>query len=388
MKILIITFFTLLFTLFSTVTVAEIKFSGYGSVIAGKTLGTVDDPLNPGQKRDEILTADFYDVGQYTNDITFKAESIFAIQAVVDLSTNFKATAQLVAKGVDDFEPEFDWYYLTYQATNSLTFMAGRRNIPMYYFSEFAEVGYAYPWMRPPSNLYWWQITQFNGVHAMYDFDLGDYSNTLTLFYGNEYSDDNVEMLYYNKLYGGTAQKVKEDWTDIMGMNWSISGDNFDVRVVYFQNDRDRETTQKDGTVSESTDGIVDFTADSITFMGVGGSVDIQQFTVLFDLNFVTYDDANGTEFPTYLLSVVYNMDDYQPYISYSKADHERTKASPPTEDLEEHYIASFGLRYNFLPKAAFKIQYDHFVDQGSAATGWAYHGDSDTITMGVDFIF
>jgi len=379
MKILITTFLTILFASFSTSTVAEIKFSGYGSIIAGKTLGTVDDPLNPGQRRDETLTADFYDVGQYTNDITFKAESIFAVQAVVDFSSDFKATAQLVAKGVDNFEPELDWYYLTYQATDSLTLMAGRRNIPMYYFSEFSEVGYAYPWMRPPSNLYWWQVTQFNGIHAMYDFELGDYSNTLTFFYGNEYSDDNVEMLFYDELFGGSAQTVNEFWTDIVGFNWNISGDNFDVRFVYFQNDRDRETIQQDGSID-------DFTPFSQTFIGIGGSVDIQQFTVLFDVNLVDYDDALGTEYPTYLISVVYNLDDYQPYISYSKADHERSKV--PTEDLEEHYISSIGLRYNFLPTASFKVQYDHFVEQGDEATGWAYHGDSDTITMGVDFIF
>lgn len=371
--------FSLMLVVFSFQSYADIKFSGYGSIIAGKTLGTVDDPLNPGQKRDEILTADFYDVGQYDNDITFNAESIFALQAVMDLNEKFRVTAQLVAKGVDDFEPEFDWYYLTYQANDSLTLMAGRRNIPMYYFSEFSEVGYAYPWMRPPSNLYWWQITQFNGVNAMYSFDWGDYSNTVTFFYGNEYSDDNVEMLYYDKLYGGTARTVNEIWTDIAGVNWNISGDNFDVRFVYFQNDRDRETIQQDGSI----DPFVPF---SQTFMGFGGSVDIQDFTILFDWNLVDYDDDLGTEFPTYLISLVYNMGDYQPYLVYSKADHERT--SVPTEDLEEYYIMGYGLRYNFLPNAALKIQYDHFVEQGHEPTGWAYHGDSDTITIGVDFVF
>jgi len=381
MKIVTITAAILLTALLSSTVVAEIKFSGYGSIVAGKTLGTVNDPLNPGQKRDEILTADFYDVGQYTNDITFNAESIFALQAVAGVGKGFKITAQLVAKGVDDFEPEFDWYYLTYQASDNLTLMAGRRNIPMYYFSEFSEVGYAYPWMRPPSNLYWWQVTQFNGIHAMYDFDWGDYSNTLSFFYGNEYSDDNVEMLYYDKLYGGNARTVNEFWTNITGMNWNISGDNFDVRFVYFQNDRDRETIQQDGSID-------DYSPFSQTFIGLGGSLDFEPFTILFDLNFVDYDDARGTEFPTYLISVVYTQDDYQPYVSYSKADHKRTKGSSPTEDLEEHYIASFGLRYNFLPKASFKVQYDHFVDQGHEASGWAYHGDSDTITMGVDFIF
>ncbi|MCO7187958.1 MULTISPECIES: hypothetical protein [unclassified Pseudoalteromonas] len=375
----LLAFSSCLSLLLSASAMAEMRISGYGSIIAGKTLGTVDDPLNPGQTRDEILTADFYDVGQYDNDITFNAESILAVQAVVDLNEKFSVTAQLVAKGVDDFEPEFDWYYVTYQASDQLTLMAGRRNIPMYYFSEFSEVGYAYPWMRPPSNLYWWQVTQFNGVHAMYSFDLGDYSNTLTFFYGNEYSDDNVEMLYYDKLYGGNARTVNEFWTDITGMNWNISGDNFDLRFVYFQNDRDRETIQQDGSIDP-------YTPFSQTFIGLGGSINLSQFTVLFDANFVDYDDDLGTEFPTYLVSLVYHWDDIQPYVSYSKADHERSKV--PTEDLEEHYMLSFGVRYDFMPKAAFKVQYDKFVDQGDVPNGWAYHGDSRTISMGVDFVF
>lgn len=368
-----------LLIIFSQSANAELKISGYGSIIAGKTLGTVDDPLNPGQKRDEILTADFYDVGQYNNDLTFKAESILAVQGTYKFNSQLSVTAQLVAKGVDDFKPEFDWYYVTYQANEDWTFMAGRRNIPMYYFSEFAEVGYAYPWMRPPSNLYWWQVTQFDGAHAMYNFEIGDYSNTITAFYGNEYSDDNVEMLYYDKLYGGTARTVNEYWTDIAGFNWNMSGDFFDLRFVYFQNDRDRETIQQDGSISP-------YTPFSQQFIGLGGQVNISDFTILFDMNYVEYDDAVGTEFPTYLISVVYNIGEFQPYISYSKADHERSKV--PTEDLEEHYMLSYGLRYDFYSNVAFKAQYDTFVDQGHEPSGWAYHGDSRTISMGIDFIF
>lgn len=249
----------------------------------------------------------------------------------------------------------------------------------MYYFSEFAEVGYAYPWMRPPSNLYWWQVTQFDGAHAMYSFEIGDYSNTITAFYGNEYSDDNVEMLYYDKLYGGTARTVNEYWTDIAGFNWNMSGDFFDLRFVYFQNDRDRETIQQDGSISP-------YTPFSQQFIGFGGQVNISDFTILFDMNYVEYDDAVGTEFPTYLISVVYNIDEFQPYVSYSKADHERSNV--PTEDLEEHYMLSYGLRYDFYSNVAFKVQYDTFVDQGDKATGWAYHGDSRTISMGIDFVF
>jgi hypothetical protein len=48
----------------------------------------------------------------------------------------------------------------------------------------------------------------------------------------------------------------------------------------------------------------------------------------------------------------------------------------------------SYGLRYDFYSNVAFKIQYDTFVDQGHEPTGWAYHGDSRTISMGIDFVF
>ncbi|WP_462173011.1 hypothetical protein [Pseudoalteromonas xiamenensis] len=365
--------------LFTSVSYADIKFSGYGSLVAGKTLGTVDDPLNPGQTRDETFTADFYDVGQYTNDLTFNAESMIALQATTSLGEQLDFTAQLVAKGTDDFSPEFDWYYLTYKPSEQWTILAGRRNIPMYYFSEFSEVGFAYPWMRPPSNLYWWQVTQFNGVSAIYDFTLGDYASNVMVFYGNEYSYDNKEMKYYDRLYGGNARSVDEFWKDILGFNWNVSGDNFDVRLVYFTNDRDRTTVNADGTSTDSPH----FTQE---FLGFGGSVNFNPITVLFDWNLVKYDDAYGTEFPTYLVSVVYNIDKFQPYISYSKADHKRKKV--PTDDLEEHYLLSYGLRYNFYPSAALKIQYDNFVDQGDKATGWAYHGDSRAVSIGVDFIF
>lgn len=362
-----------------SVQAVEIEWSGYGSIVAGKTLGTVDDPLNPGQRRDEILTADFYDVGQYDNDLTFNAESVFALQAVARLSDGLKITAQLVAKGTDDYEPEFDWLYLTYDLTEDWTLMAGRRNIPMYYYSEFSEIGYAYPWVRPPSNLYWWQITQFNGVHAMRSFEWGDYSNTITMFYGNEYSHNNKEMNYYDRLYRVPSTQVDEFWTNIAGVNWNISGDNFDVRFVYFQNDRDRDRFFADGRKESDA-------PFSQKFMGVGGTLTFYPLTILFDYNLVKYDDARGTEFPTFLLSLAYSFDEIQPYVTYSKADHKRTNI--PTNDLEEHYIASIGVRYDFLPNAALKIQYDRFVDQGYAPNVWNYHGDADTIAIGVDFVF
>jgi hypothetical protein len=322
--------------LLASPTMADVKFSGFGSIVAGQTLND-----------NEILTADFYDVGLYKNTLTFKAESVLGLQMT-----------------------------------------AGRRSLPMYYYSEFSEVGYAYPWIRPPSNLYWWQVTQFNGIHASYDFSTVDYSNSITVFYGNEYSTNNKEMLYYAKL--GSRQlnnlpivNVEENWTDIIGFNINIIGDIFDARLVYFRNDRERidTNTAGDKAVRASASGF------SHEFFGIGGNVNIDNLTIIYDANYVKYDDTVGTVFPTYLISAVYNVDQYQPYVTYSKADHWQTE-SVNEKNYEEHYIASVGLRYNLSSKASAKLQYDHFEEEGDNPTGWDYHGNSRTVTAAVDFIF
>jgi len=364
--------------LFPLKSLAEIEFSGYGSVVMGKTM-----------KSDEVFTADFFDVGQYNEDLSFKPESLFAIQARGHLEENLTYTAQLVAKGVDDFRPEFDWYYLTYRATENLSIMAGRRTIPMYYYSEFSEVGYAYPWMRPPSNLYWWQVTIFNGLHASYDMALGDYDTNITLFYGNENSKANKEMQFYFPQYESTDSF----WKNITGLNYSLVGYNFDLRFVYFVHDTERTHNQFDGNIL--------FNDFSQEFIGLGGNVVFGDLTILFDYNFVEreYDILqNGpsrrkVEWPTYLISFVYNIGDYQPYVVFSHADHSRFDRVTDdglggNDDYEQHDLLSLGFRFNFASSAALKVQYDIFDDQGFEPRGWDFHGDSKAVAIGIDFVF
>lgn len=386
----------------------EIKWSGYGSIIAGVVLDGDVDPYR-GDGTDTEFVADFYDVGVYDEDISFLPESILALQANTQISDDLYLTAQLVAKGVDDFQPEFDWYYLTYIANPEWKIMVGRRNIPMYYFSEYMEVGYVYPWIRPPANVYWWQITQFNGITASYNFFFGDgeYANTLNVFYGNERSPNNAEMTYYAEIgfYGnmglvdvtpvGTAVTVDEYWKNIMGFNWNVSHDLFELRFSLFQNELDRDIHYVNNVMGapryaagEPEEGIVNAQVDQL-FVGFGGQINLEPVTLLFDYNLSKRNKQPDTEYTSYLLSAVYSMGDYQPYISYSKADQDDTTATGGnTDDREEHELWSIGLRYDFAQKAAFKIQYDKMTDQGSVYNGWNFHGDAEVIAAGVDFIF
>lgn len=375
----------------------NIDISGFGSIVAGQTLSSGD-----------VFTADWHDVGQYEDGLSFKPESMLAIQARSQLTDKLSFTALLSAKGTDDFEPEFDWYYLTYQASDNLTLMAGRRAIPMYYFSEFIEVGFAYPWVRPPANLYWWQIQYFNGLHASYDFTLGDYSSNITAFYGNERDDDNKEI---GVLYSRGADRIREYWEEITGFTWSLSGDIFDLRFMHFSTATERTYIYE----SLGTNGLRD---RDIDFYGLGGSLTLDNLAMFFDYNYVSSNIVgefsldpvtnmarqarvnNDDIFPTVLLTATYTIGDYVPYISYSKADHRQRQfdinsgnilpraPGQDSDDYEQHELYSLGIRYNYTPNVAIKFQFDMFKDQGFAPQGWNFHGDSETITAGLDFVF
>lgn len=368
----------------------KLHISGFGSIVAGKVLSGDPDPSANGNVE---FIADYTDVGIYNEKLDFSPESLFAVQAAYTASDKLDFIAQIVAKGADEFAPEVDMLYARYSPTPNTQLLFGRRPIPMYYYSEFIEVGFAYPWMRPPTNLYWWQITQFNGLTGAYDFELldGNLTGTATAFYGNEATENNKSMTYYNSIgyYGnpnggpGTAISTDEAWRDIKGAGLTLSHEYFDLRFSAFKHLLDRDIHYEDTSSGQLETGISNFQTDQ-TFVGLGGIIYYGNFNFIFDINRVTRNDSVETEYPTELFSITYTANKYTPYIVYSKADqHENT-----SEGREEHALTSIGLRYAIAPKAMLKVQFDDFVDQGDVATGWNYHGDAKVITLGFDFIF
>ncbi len=405
-----------LFALTPLTALADIDFSGYGSIVAGQVISGEKDPSG------EIeFPVDFYDYAYYTEDLSFKPESMLAIQARMDLSDSLVVTGQLVAKGTDNFDPDLDWLYLTYHFDDQWYIMAGRRNLPMYYFSEYMEVGYAYPWLRPPANLYWWEITQFNGVTLAYDFFWQEWTGTVSLFGGREDREDIRSHDYWRNRGGyyyppeGTyiAGTADVSWSDILGLNLNVANDWMDLRFSYFSThyetyadifyteeiDTDDDgiadttieiTKNPDGTpIRSSSSAVTEFDLD---FYGVSGSFNFNMLTLLFDYNFVKYDDGYGSEFPTYLISAVYNLGDWQPYLGYTKAAGKLTKDYEGfgTGDMEEHRMITAGIRYNFHSSASLKLQYDDFKDEGNRLPWYdfSYHNDAKLLSLGVDFVF
>lgn len=355
---------------------------------------------------------------------------MFALQISADVGDNLSFTGQLVTKGADDFKPELDWLYATYSFSDDLNIMVGRRSLPMYYFSEFMEVAYAYPWVRPPAMLYWWDMSQFNGVTLTKDFYIDEWSLSVSGFTGQE-ERNNLTSHDYWRPRGGyyypptlyvppegfdsagvvpTTASVK--WDEILGINVTASNEWMDLRFSVFSNHYETYTEMfyskeidTDGDGNPDTPVIVDRNPDGspiisdswaitdfdMTFYGLSGTFNFDIATVLFDYNYVVYDDGYQFRFPNYMISAVYNHPVWQPYVSYSKAKGEIGEEFDGfgTGDSEESQMISLGIRYNFHSNAALKIQYDKLEDLGDQ--GWydfSYHNDASLMTVSIDFVF
>src|SRR5690606_28997655 len=87
-------------------------------------------------------------------------------------------TAQAIAKPEQDsWKAKVEWLYLSHQTTDRLVLRAGRLRSPVYMYSDTLDVGFSYPWLRLPDEVYHQiQSPTYEGADAIY---------TLPLSYGS-----------------------------------------------------------------------------------------------------------------------------------------------------------------------------------------------------------
>jgi hypothetical protein len=86
------------------------------------------------------------------------------------LTDTISATAQVSAKAAkDSWEANLEWAYLSWQANNQLMVRAGRLRTPVYMYSESLDVGFSYPWLRLPDEVYSQiQLSNYEGVDLVF----------------------------------------------------------------------------------------------------------------------------------------------------------------------------------------------------------------------------
>lgn len=175
---------------------ADVNLSGFGSVVGG--LSTESDAVVRG----------------YEDSVEIKQDSFFAIQAYSDLSDGLSATVQIRARGEDEWEPEFTWAYLSYEVDPSWRIQVGRQRIPIYLYSDYLDVSYAYHWIAPPTEVYKAAFDSIDGISTIHDFTVGDAMVNLRVYYGQEdYTNADGDSLELDDLFSVVASVNYGWWT-------------------------------------------------------------------------------------------------------------------------------------------------------------------------------
>lgn len=361
---------------------AEVRINGFASIVGGKSLDS-----------DQTLYG-------YDDDISFKNESVFALQLTADLQEKLSATAQIVARGENDFDADFEWAYLTYEISDELQISAGKMRAPFYRYSDFLDVGYTYRWVRPPQSVYNLPFSTYEGLSLLHTTQLGDWDSTLQVIYGS--FDDNIAVVSVN---GDT------ELNDIAGLNWTLSYDWFSARAAYFvaetsieiENDTAEgmalngleQALRNSGFVDQANSIAID--EDDAAFLALGFSIDYNN--ILFDAEYTQFEVDNSAlaKQTQYYTSLGYRMDEWLVHLTYENNDDEhdsnRYNAIPTVPQLNaglnqvlegskaKSNVYTIGARYDFHPMAALKVDFSRLKDDIT-------NTETDVVAVGVDLVF
>ena len=308
----------------------------------------------------------------YDKDADFSEGSKLGLQGTFALTEQTNIVAQLVARGNDDWSTEMEWAFLSHDFDNGFTARFGRLRVPLYMYSDYLEVGYAQPWASPPSELYSIvPLSSFDGIDAIYDFDLGDVAITLQASYGHADRDA-----------GATLGEV--DYKDILGASASFAYEEWIFRTTYYQ------------TTLDSKNGSSFFDKEDSYFAGVGLSYD--DGSLLAIAEFAVSDvegDYSDTE--SGYITLGYRINDFTPYVTYAfletTDDSERAAPSLKAGFDWQRTAYSVGTRYDISSNLALKADVTYATDFGDTSGGMspnivANNDDTLVYTLSFDAVF
>lgn len=334
------------------------RFKINGFVSAGVTSSDQSRPLN-------------YRPNGFNDDNDFNSDSVFGVQATFKMSDKLKASAQLVANAWEDWDVNLEWGYLSYQPNNDWQIKAGRLRVPFYYYSESLDVGYSYPWVRPPLPLYNNELSNYDGMDFTYRYRIGNATHRISAYIGSFEFDDKSDP--------SRSAKVKGD--DIFGLNLTTNWMNWtfrwayshidvqaDMDITYPVNLQSLGLSPQPVTILSSTKLVL---SDKLNYNGITTSYDNGSFFATGEIATIDVEEAKLlSDEVTGVLTVGYRYNKVTPFVGYGRAYFKDAlpKGSAARLNNRDYKLNFIGARYDIHPGVSLKLQWDHFYDfEGTA---------------------
>ena len=364
----------------------EHRFNGFGTV--GFThLGGEDDGRS-------------YGVQGQTND-SWRGDQLskFGAQLSYGITDTLGVTVQATAKAQqDEWKANLEWAYLSLQANDQLMLRAGRLRSPVYMYSESLDVGYSYPWLRLPDEVYSQvQVTNYEGVDAVYTMPLSYGSVTFQLAGGQAKNRD----------YYAYDEQFDIDYGKLFGASVSLASNDFGtLRIGYVEADI---KTDISGTVDATALGfgaseplsLLNLDKEKGKFTSIGYQYDNGTWISSNEWTSRLIENDGMEAIDSFYLMGGRRFGDFLPHVTYAQLDDNGGRQSSWT----------LGLNYQAAPTVVVKGEYKR-VDtkngydgvftrnaqevfdnaaydlSGGAVGAPARNYDGDIVSVGVDFVF
>jgi len=331
---------------------ADTNVSGFASMVGGLVING-----------DRYLS-DYPNTGIYDDDLSFSPDTTVGVQFKTSLDKQSEFIIQLISRGAREYQADVDWAYFNYAIDHEFSVQIGRKRLPLYFYSDFFDLGMAYHWIRPPTDNYTWQITNYNGINLYYESELEGWDMLLNFYIGREDDTENDLLSYL-----ADNNSVDETWKNIVGFVAELSNESYELRFTIMSSQLDRQVNNIQ--IAEDVDQL---------FYGISANYYHDALSVLSEVN--RYErSADDISVSTVMLSVAYKIKKYTPHITYSKLEQSKINLGGD----EHHYTSSIGLRYDLNKSTALKIQYDNTKDKAINST---IVGDGELLSFGIDFVF
>lgn len=333
--------------------------------------------------------------GQTTDSWRGDQLSKFGAQLTYGLTDTLGVTLQATAKPLqDEWQANLEWAYLSWQANDQLMVRAGRLRSPVYMYSESLDVGFSYPWLRLPDEVYSQvQLSNYEGADVVYTLPLSYGSVTFQVAAGQAknrdyFAYDDLFSIDYGKLFGGNVSLATNDYGTF--------------RVGYVEADI---STTIDGVVNASGTPtylqLLELKKDKGKFTSIGYQYDNGTWLTANEWTTRVTENDNNASIDSFYLMGGRRFGDFLAHVTYAQLDENEGRQNSWT----------LGLNYNIAPTVVLKTEYkrvdtsggydgvfvrgkqelfenEAFERSGGLAGVPARNYDGDIISVGVDFVF
>ena len=365
----------------------EYSGSGFVTIGAGKMLGGTSG--NVGDYNCPCFVSDYAQAAIFDgrNGLQWGPDSKLGLQGSVSFDDQrFSVTAQAVSRGASNGRADLEWLYGSYKLNNKITLQAGRKRLPMFYYSDAQDIGVALPWTHLPTWLYGWQAVNYNGINMRYQDQFGDWSANVNLLAGNENRKDSG----YWKVYGNGRQSVTDvKWTNIVGGDLTLAKDWLETRFVYIQSNT--QDINVNGAWNYAT-----LTYDPPTGSAPVAKQKIYGLTIKADYrNWLLYGEFIHINHPglTYkdfaqIVAAGYRHGKWLPMVTWGHyrgtVVTEGVLPGAPASTANSQQTITLSLRYDLTTSSDLKLQYDSTTDSSDPGFNPKY-GSSRLLTFAYD---